>query len=110
MVATIQALFSPAQIGTTAKLLFTASRATRVGSLTVTNTNSVSTYAVTIYWVPAGQMGASVMTQVVSARKISPSESWEATPMVDHVLAPGDTIWASCDAGSLNIFGSGVVS
>ncbi|HXR36382.1 MAG TPA: hypothetical protein VN754_10560 [Candidatus Binataceae bacterium] len=91
-------------------LYYTAPAATQtiVKKITVVNIDPTNAHAVTIWFVASG--GTAVSSQLlVDARPIGPLATYDVTEAQNHVLAPGDTIWAEADdATNLQIQASGV--
>lgn len=89
---------------------YTAPKATSVllKKITVVNIDGTNAHALTIWLVPSG--GAAGNPQLlVDARPIGPLATYDVTEAQNHVLAPGDAIWAQGDdAINLQIQASGV--
>lgn len=106
MAVTIITLFEPQQLTSSIAPYFTASVPTRIDKLTLSNPTA-SARQVSIYWVPRGG-AAGPTNQIIAGRYIQPGESWDVSPLMGHVLTPGDEIAAVADsAAAVDFFGSG---
>lgn len=80
---------------------------TIIKKVTFANSDGGAARLVTAYIVPSGQ-GAGPSNIIVDARNVGPIQTYEAFEMENHVLAPGDSIWALCDANPVSIRVSGI--
>lgn len=82
----------------------TANTVARLSSITFTN-QDVAARAVSVYLVKGGSSPSNA-NRVVAQYVLGPGEAWTC-PHVNHVLNPGDAIYASADAnGVVSVYGS----
>lgn len=93
-----------------AALYYTTPAATTalIKKITVCNIDPTNAHALTIWLVPTG--GAAGNPQLlVNAQPIAPLDTFDVTAAQNHVLMPGDSIWAEADdAVNLQLQASGV--
>lgn len=112
MSVTLKPLFEPVQIANAATTYFTATVATRIDKMTLTNSDTAASHYATIYWVPsggtAGPANAILIGGTTVGKLLAPGETYDVTGFMGHTIGVGDLIAAVADAASkVNFFASG---
>lgn len=107
MAQTPTVLVTPQLVANSTTTYYTGSNIkTRIDKATITNVNAAAR-TVTIYVVPSGG-SAGDSTMIVKARSIAPSETWNVTDLIGHIM-PADAILqlAASNASSLTLYVTG---